>query len=361
MKPARILIVDDSVVVRRLLHGALQDDPDFEPVGVAANGRLALDRIERLRPDAVILDVEMPVLNGIDTLRAIRSTNRHLPVVMFSALTKQGAKESVAALVAGATDCATKPSGCGNREEALAHVRTDLLPKLRRILRPEAIRSDALPAPRQRSLRPRRWRPRVLAIGSSTGGPNALARLIADLGTDFPLPIAITQHMPPLFSRMLAERLDTLTDLEVREAQDGAVLEPRRVLVAAGDYHLRFRRTNNQVVATLDQGPQEHSCRPAVDVMFRSLVELYGGDLIAVVLTGMGQDGARGAKTIRELGGHVVAQDEASSVVWGMPGSVVAAGAAHEVLPLTAIAGRLRTLVQPRLKSTPSTAVQVSR
>jgi len=364
MTPLRIFIVDDSVVVRRLLHHVIESEPDIESVGSAPNGRIALNKLSTVDVDVVILDVEMPIMNGLETLSELRKRHADLPVLMFSALTKAGAETSVEALMRGATDCFAKPTDTRNREDAYRHIRATLIPAIRDL---RGRKRAAAPRPNPRistrghrrprlaaSLRPlvggpSRVRPAAIAIGSSTGGPNALARVIVDLGRRFSLPIAITQHMPPLFTEMLAQRLDDTTDLSVREAKEGDVLRPGTVLIAPGDYHLVFVRTAEQVLATLTQDPPENSCRPSVDVMFRSLARCYGPSLVAVVLTGMGTDGCLGVRAIREAGGSCVVQDRATSTVWGMPGAVVRAGLADEQLPLEAIGGALRgmTLARP--------------
>lgn len=366
MKPLRIFVVDDSVVVRRLLHQVLDAEPELVPVASAPNGRVAMTQLESLDVDAVVLDVEMPIMGGLETLSAIRERFSDLPVFMFSSLTQDGADATVEALMRGATDCVVKPSNTRDREHALRQIRETLVPKLKALQGPPTSAPPAptrsqpqprmakatLPSPRPRpavSL-PRHRGPQVIAIGSSTGGPNALAQVIGDLGRRFSLPIAITQHMPPIFTAMLAQRLDKLTDLSVREAKDGDILRPGTVLIAPGDFHLTFVRQQQQVVAVLNQDPPENSCRPAVDVMFRSLAQCYGPSLVTVVLTGMGIDGAAGVRAAHEEGGVCIAQDRATSTVWGMPGAVVHAGLADQELPLGEIGGALRAMTMVRAR-----------
>lgn len=367
MKPLRIFVVDDSVVVRRLLHQVLDAEPELEPVASAPNGRVAMSQLESLEVDAVVLDVEMPIMDGLETLSAIRERFSDLPVFMFSALTRSGASATVEALMRGATDCVAKPSNIRDRNDALRQIRETLIPKLKAL---QGRKAPAVPTPTRSRTQPRMAKvaasapprrpprsgpgqhgPQVVAIGSSTGGPNALAQVIGDIGRRFSLPIAITQHMPPVFTALLAERLNKLTDLTVREAKNGDILQPGTVLLAPGDYHLTFERRQKQVVAKLNQDPPENSCRPAVDVMFRSLVRCYGSSLVTVVLTGMGIDGCAGVRAAREVGGLCIAQDQATSTVWGMPGAIIQAGLADQVLPLGEIGGALRSLTMVRGRS----------
>jgi len=374
MRPLRILVVDDSVVARRLLQQVLEREPGLEPVAFAPNGRVAMGKLTTLDVDAVVLDVEMPIMNGLETLSAIRERYPDLPVFMFSSLTQDGAKTTVEALVRGATDCVVKPTNTRHRDDALRQIGDTLIPKLKALygrkvaagapprLKPQsAALAPSAPRKKRPSLKklPRSRTPIAIGIGASTGGPNALAQLIGDLGRRFSLPIAITQHMPPLFTSMLAQRLDKITDLSVREAKSGDVLGPGSVLIAPGDCHLTFVRRRQNVVAQLSHDPPENSCRPSVDVMFRSLADCYGSSLVTVVLTGMGSDGAAGVRLVRESGGICIAQDQATSTVWGMPGAVVQAGLAHQELPLDEIGSALRgmTLARSRPRSSPVKAV----
>jgi two-component system chemotaxis response regulator CheB len=287
-------------------------------------------------------------------------------VIMFSTLSASGASTTLEALAAGATDYVTKPSNVGSIAESVAAVREQLVPKIHALAGRSAAPRTAAPA---RSAPPRppgtpaaariaaaparpvtagpavRRRPQgrvdVIAIGCSTGGPDALAKVLMGLPTELPVPVVVTQHMPPVFTRMFAERLDRSTPLTVVEAGDGMDLTAGTVYVAPGDKHLVLQRRGTATVTQLSGAPPENSCRPAVDVMFRSVAQLYGGSACAVVLTGMGQDGRGGAKVLRDAGAAVLAQDERSSVVWGMPGAIAGAGLADEILPLDRIAGAL--------------------
>ena len=360
MSPIRVLIVDDSVVVRRLLSDLLSADPELEVAGVAADGHSALAKIQAAPPDLVTLDVEMPGLDGLKTLAAIRASQPKLPVIMFSALTERAARTTLEALSLGATDYVTKPSDVNSLAAALVQVREQLVPKIKALCaRPKprlkplaAVVSVARPSlaaptapPVTTSLRAPAPAPTprapgevdLVVIGSSTGGPNALAAILPRLSRNLATPVVIAQHMPPVFTRQLAARLAALSGLDVREASGGEALTPGSVWIAPGDFHLVVRRDGTSVRLAVHQGPPENSCRPAVDVLFRSAAEVYGGRTLAVVLTGMGQDGLRGCQSVREAGGQVVVQDETSSVVWGMPGFVARAGLANAVVPLDVI------------------------
>jgi two-component system chemotaxis response regulator CheB len=335
----RVLVVDDSIVIRRLVKDALASDPQIEVVGIAQNGRIALDKIAQLKPDAVTMDIEMPEMNGIEAVRALRRTNPRLPVVMFSTLTERGASATLDALAAGASDYVTKPSNVGSFAESQNNIREQLIPKLKALTGTRRTAVAAVPPPPRRPAAPRsRTGPfGVLAIGCSTGGPDALATVLPALPADLPVPVVVVQHMPPVFTRLLAARLDGQSQVSVAEAVHGEPLVPGRVLIAPGGSHLVVRRSGTSVVAELTEDPPENFCRPAVDVLFRSVSAVYGDRVLAAVLTGMGRDGEKGAGAIRDGGGEVVVQDDATSVVWGMPGAVAMAGQADRILPLPQI------------------------
>jgi two-component system chemotaxis response regulator CheB len=365
-----VLVVDDSVVIRRIVSNVLDGDPDIKVIGTAANGRIALDKLDLLRPDIVILDVEMPVMDGLATLRELRRTHPTLPVVMFSTVTERGAMATLDALAAGASDYVTKPTQATSATASMDRVRAELIPKIKGLV--GAVRTRALLAKRQVPAAPlptsapvRQDRVDAIVIGASTGGPDALSAMVAGLRSDLSVPILVVQHMPPLFTRLFAARLDRSSPLHVVEAVDGQLVEPGHIIVAPGDQHLTVRRQGADVRVRLTQEPPENYCRPSVDVLFRSAVAVYGGAVVACVLTGMGRDGAKGAERVRAAGGRVIAQDEASSVVWGMPGAVVAAGLATDVVPLRQIADRLQgalsnrrtTAARPVLPASPPRAV----
>lgn len=363
MARIRVLVVDDSVVVRRLVSDALSADPRIEVVGSAANGKVALAKIAQVNPDLVTLDIEMPVMDGLETLLELRRDHPRLPVVMFSTLTERGAAATLDALERGANDYVTKPANVGSVTASMDAVRQQLVPKIVALCAPASSLAGRHPSPARSATPSATERARtpidVIAIGVSTGGPDALTQVLSALPADLPVPVVVVQHMPPVFTKQFADRLDLRCHLHVSEAQPGDTVAAGRILLAAGDHHLRFRRSLARpelVTATLDQGTPENYCRPAVDVMFRSVVETWGGHVLGVVLTGMGHDGASGAGDIVRAGGSVLVQDEATSVVWGMPGAVVAAGFADEVLPLD----RIATAVVDRVRRTRRTTVRAT-
>ncbi len=366
MARIRVLVVDDSVVVRRLVTDALSGAPDIEVVGSAANGRIALTKVDQLAPDVVTMDIEMPEMDGIEAVRALRAAGRRLPIIMFSTLTERGAVATLDALGAGASDYVTKPANVGSVQESLARVADQLLPKIRALVpvpgltvtqgrgRPDlgaAATPGARTAPVPTTPVTTREEPagrvvRAVVIGSSTGGPEALSRVLTGLAAPLPVPVLVVQHMPPLFTRQLAARLDRQGPSTVVEVVGGEELVPGTVYVAPGDFHLEVRRSARGASTVLTQTPPVNFCRPSVDVMFRSAERAFGGDLLAVVLTGMGSDGRAGCADIVEAGGTVVVQDEATSVVWGMPGAVATAGLAHRVLPLDRVAATVTDIVR---------------
>ena len=358
MRRIRVLVADDAVVVRRMLADILSSDPALEVVSPAANGRIALARIPQVNPDAVILDVEMPEMDGIETLKAIRKTHPFLPVIMFSTLTQRGAAATLDALSFGANDYVTKPANVGSAHKAIEQIRTELIPKIKMFCAKAAgleFSSAPRPAPTakpQAMPTPAPFHPPgrvdVVAIGVSTGGPNALSELVPEFPADFPVPIVIVQHMPPLFTKLLAERLGASAHIEVEEGAPGRDVKAGRAIIAPGNFHMIVQREEQKVRIQTNQNPPENSCRPAVDVLFRSVVKTYGAGTLGVVMTGMGQDGLRGSECIREAGGQVLAQDESTSVVWGMPGFVVNAGLADKVLPLNELGNEIKRRVQAR-------------
>lgn len=357
MNKIRILVVDDSTVIRRLLTDALATDPAIEIAGTAANGRIALAKVTQINPDLITLDMEMPDMDGLATLAELRKTHPKLPVIMFSTLTQKGAVATLNALQLGASDYVTKPANVGGVTAAIQAVKNELIPKIKGLCRfvepshaaPAAPARPAPPANNRRGmfdLRTHRFD--VIAIGVSTGGPNALTEIFRHLPANLPVPIVIVQHMPPVFTKYLAERLDAVSPVEVVEAQAGDELTPGKAWLAPGNFHMSLLRKEGGATIRLHQAPPENSCRPAADVLFRSVAEVYGPSALAVVLTGMGQDGLRGCEAICAAGGKVIAQDEASSVVWGMPGAVIGAGLADAILPLSRVAPELASLALQR-------------
>lgn len=365
-----VLVVDDSTVVRRLVTTALEGDPRIRVAGTAANGVLALAKLDLVSPDVVTLDIEMPVMDGLQTLREIRRRRPDLPVIMFSTLTERGAQATFEALSYGANDYVTKPTNSAAIRDSLLSVRADLVPRI--VALHEAQLARRRPATRTRP--PSGWTPspprplapparsaqpvaqpaaplppaaaaratapgrvEVVAIGCSTGGPEALAAVLAALPATLPVPVVVVQHMPPVFTKLFADRLERTCALTVHEAAGGETLRPGHVYIAPGDHHLEVVRSGTGAVTRLHQGPPENYCRPAVDVLFRSVAATFGGNVLAVVLTGMGSDGRKGVEPLAARGARVLVQDAETSVVWGMPGAVAGAGLADAVLPLSAI------------------------
>ncbi len=364
---ARILIVDDSAVMRSLLRAVVSSDAQLEVAGTAGDGLSALNSVSVIKPDLILLDLEMPGMDGLTTLRELRRRLVKIPVIMCSSLTRRGAKVTIEALANGAADYVAKPEGQSDRETAVRNLARELLPKIR-ALTAQALKPAASPAAaaqngfQQRaawSMRPRSQtetvstpsamqpitaKPSAIAIGVSTGGPAALEVLLPLFPADFPLPVLVVQHMPELFTRLLAERLDKRCNLRVREASHGDAVQAGCIRIARGNWHMQAvaaSLSNAHAVLRLTQEQPENHCRPSVDVLFSSLAGIYGSGVLAVVLTGMGSDGLSGCRTIRSLGGTVLAQDEASSAVWGMPGAVARAGLAHKILPLEMMASEI--------------------
>lgn len=352
MRKIRVLVVDDSVVIRRLLTDIINQDPEIEVAGTAPNGRIALAKLPQLSPDLVTLDIEMPELDGLATLPELRKAYPKLPVIVFSALTERGAVTTLEALARGASDYVAKPVNVGSLAAGIQSVKDQLIPKIKTLcpfIRPASPLPKIKPlsaAILQRVRQPQRTD--VVAIGASTGGPQALAAVLAKLPQSFPVPIVVVQHMPPIFTKNLATRLDQECQLKVIEAKGGETLQAGQVLIAPGNFHIEMVRKGVSVVTSLNQGPLENSCRPAVDVMFRTAAHVYGSGCLAVVLTGMGQDGLRGGQHVAQAGGLLIAQDESTSVVYGMPRAVVEAGLATSILPLHSIADALSRQVSLR-------------
>jgi len=344
-----VLVVDDSVVIRRLVTHALEQDPALEVVGVASNGVIALQRIPQLNPDVMTLDIEMPEMDGLETLRRVRREYPQLRVIMFSTLTERGAEVTLDALTLGADDYVTKASNEGSLDRSMARLREELIPKIKQFFHLPKQFQAAIHSETARSATPPaacgtpvpyspKVQPRVVVIGVSTGGPTALGAILPGLPAGFPLPVLLVQHMPPLFTRLLAERLNATCRMPVEEASQGARVEAGKILVAPGDFHLKVASSAGGVRVCLDQTPPMNSCRPAVDALFSSIGDVYGGAVVAVILTGMGRDGLRGTESLKARGASIIAQDEATSVVWGMPGAVVSAGLADRVVPLDQVA-----------------------
>lgn len=346
------MIVDDSVVVRKALMNVLSSDPDLVIAGWASNGRLALAKLQTLRPDVILLDVEMPEMNGLETIPGIRTLLPHTPIIMFSTLTERGAEATLDALALGASDYVAKPSNQNMAATAEA-IHRDLVPKIKALCHftahPQktipgvsgAVTAVPRPQIRLHTGSASSSQLKIIAIGVSTGGPDALAKLLPSFPANFPLPVVIAQHMPAVFTTLLARRLASKCALPVREAQAGDLLGPSGVWIAPGDFHMVVQEKDRHMFLDTHQGPRENFCRPSVDVLFRSVAARYGARSLGVILTGMGQDGLKGCEALCSAGASVIVQDEASSVVWGMPGFVARAGLAEKILPLDQICGEI--------------------
>ncbi len=354
----RVMLVDDSAVIRGLISRALSKDPTIEVVASVHNGKAALDAIDKAAPHVIILDIEMPVMDGLTALPLLLQKSPQAKVLMCSTLSTKGATVSMQALELGATECIAKPTSTGDINNSASNFQEELL-RLIRALGPRisasaaaaaassaataatAERPSAMPfTSKNIQLHDDRFsydgKPSILAIGSSTGGPQALFEVVKNF-KGFDIPIVITQHMPKTFTRILAQHIEQHCGLPCHEGEEDMPVESGHAYVAPGGFHMLFERKGMQTVIKLDDGPQENFCKPAVDPMLRSLLSLYDKKIMTVILTGMGYDGKKGGQLVVEKGGRVIAQDEASSVVWGMPGAVATAGICSAVLPLQEI------------------------
>ena len=362
----KVLIVDDSAVMRKIISSALLKEPSIEIVGYASNGIQAIENVRTLNPDVVTLDIEMPEMDGLSALKEIRKENKRLPIVMFSTLTHKGAQAAVMALTAGASDYVGKPTtSAGSIEGAFKVLESELIPKIIGLAKRSRLRNAQVsqkPSSAQAVLIKKNELGTIntvtstkapnkllvpnkpisaVCIGVSTGGPMALMQVFSQIQNPLPVPIFIVQHMPPNFTNLLAARLCTAGVTTVKEAKEGDIAEPGNAYIAPGGFHMVLASMGPQVVMHLNTNPPENSCRPAVDVLFRSASDIYGGNLLSVVLTGMGYDGLKGCQYIKARGGQIIAQDEESSVVWGMPGAIAEHNLAEVLLPIDRIADEI--------------------
>lgn len=338
---ARVLIVDDSAVMRSVISRTLSASSDIEVVGKVENGEIAVNSIKSLDPDIVILDIEMPVMDGITALPLILKEKPSVKVLICSTLSARGADISVRALSLGATECILKP---GSDTIISAKDFQDSLLRLVRTLAFKDVSKSAVVHKPKFTLQKKVsvLPPKILAIGSSTGGPKALMDLMVDL-KNLPVPIVITQHMPKNFTAMLAKHITDQTGIPTQEGAPGMLLKAGCAYVAPGGYHMTLHKVNENVIIRLNEDPPENYCRPSVNPMLRSLIPIYGDRILAVILTGMGCDGSQACADVANRGGRVIAQDEATSVVWGMPGAVANAGLCSAVLPINEIHAAIKT------------------
>lgn len=367
LRELRVVVADDAILFRRVMEQVLGSLPGVEVVGIAQNGKIALQKVQELKPDLLTLDMEMPEMDGLAVLDAMKGMPNAPTVIVVSALTLHGGRLTLQALQRGAFDFITKPDESG-AEKSRESLRQELTPRVKALALRLGVRGilrgttastpPASPAPvapsrtAAVSSTPSRGatvaqKPEMVLIGVSTGGPNTLAILLSALPANLGVPVLIVQHMPPLFTQSLAENLDGKSALRVREAAHDEIAEPNTVYIAPGGRQMRIAPgPEGRKVIQITDDPPENNCRPAVDYLFRSAAMHYPGRSLAVILTGMGSDGTLGLRLLKRHGCHVIAQDEASSVVWGMPKAAVDAGVADVVLPLEAIASKITALVR---------------
>lgn len=346
-----VALVDDSAVIRSIVAKLLKDDDQIEITASVSNGQMGIDVAKTKKPDIMILDVEMPVMDGLSALPEILKNSPKTKVIMFSSLTAKGADTTIKAMSLGAVECLVKPSSPSGVGPG-SPFQTMLLQLIKSLARKKS--TSATPPKRalnggmqavKLSDKPKIFaKPEILAIGSSTGGPQALFQVISDIG-EINIPIVITQHMPETFTKILAQHISQKTNRDAQEASDGMPILPGKIYVAPGGKHLLFEKNGGQLVAKLDDGPQENFCKPAVDPMLRSLVKIFDKRILCAILTGMGQDGLLGAQEVVAKGGNVIAQDEPTSVVWGMPGAVATKGICSAVLPLNEIGKHIKSAI----------------
>lgn len=372
--PIQVMVVDDSAVIRGLLTRMLESDADVSVVASVGNGQLAINSLGRTPVDVIILDIEMPVMDGLTALPQLIKVDKSVKIIMASTLTSRNAEVSIKALSSGATDYLPKPSSARElggendfKRELLEKVKS--LGELRRheiggTVTPRKMPPKPAPGeipPPSPGGAPKRWemrdaknvtlrpasktKPDILAVGSSTGGPQALFTFFKGLGNTINIPIVVTQHMPATFTTILAEHISRMSGWECKEAEDGDRLQAGRILLAPGDFHMMIEQKGPERIVRINQNPPENFCRPAVDPMLRSVVKVYGPRVLTVILTGMGNDGAKGSQMVADAGGTVIAQDQPTSVVWGMPGAVATAGICSAVLPIEELAGYVMNLI----------------
>jgi two-component system chemotaxis response regulator CheB len=355
-----VLVVDDSFVMRKLIISTLEAHASIRVVGTADDGLQALQALDRCKPDLIILDVEMPVMDVLTALDEIRRRERRLPVLMFSSLTQRGAQTTIEALTRGASDYVGKPTQMNDLDQALQVLQKELIPKVLALgeRAQNAKTANSLPSNLSQRSVGRLMNAsnklghagstglEAVCIGVSTGGPVALVSLIEAWTTPLPFPVFVVQHMPPRFTQLLADRLSGLGCMPVLEPYDDQLAQPGHIYLAPGGWHMTLERKKHGVHVRVVDLPPQSSCKPSVDLLFSSAAKVYGQHLLGVVMTGMGQDGLQGSQSIADAGGEVWAQDQATSVVWGMPGAVVQAGLANAIVPLQDIATDIVRRVQ---------------
>ncbi|NKB20160.1 MAG: chemotaxis-specific protein-glutamate methyltransferase CheB [Alphaproteobacteria bacterium] len=351
------MVVDDSAVIRGYFRRALESDPGIKIVSSAGNGAIAVETLAREPADVIVLDIEMPVMDGLTALPKLLEVDPSVKIVMASTLTLANADVSLKALSIGAADYVAKPTTSADLHSA-EDFKRELIEKVKGLGAAKRTGSDDPRQPMRpttdivvptnstsfETRTPPTLPPTIVGIGSSTGGPQALMTVISSLPSSFDLPILISQHMPATFTGILAQHISKAADRDAREAEDGEIVQPNRIYIAPGNFHMIVEGSAVEPVIRLSQDPPENFCRPAVDPMFRSLAQVFGQKLLSVILTGMGHDGLEGSRVVVDAGGGLISQDEATSVVWGMPGAVATAGLCSDVLPVDQIAARIAAL-----------------
>ncbi len=339
----RCVVVDDSTIYRKVVRDVLGSLSDVEVVGVANDGVQALERIQSYKPDLITLDLEMPNLDGLGVLRELNTRKIDVGAIMLSAFTKRGAQTTTTALSLGAFDFILKPNTT-SMEESVRELKSDLVPKItafrskKSFVKPPQIRTASTPSVSNQIPKSTRiCKPSVVVIGVSTGGPQALTKLLPKIPANFPVPILVVQHMPAMFTKSLADDLDGRCQLHIHEACDGQTVKPGNVYIAPGGKQMRLGGSSHFPLIEITNDPPERNCRPAVDYLFRSASEMFGAKTLGVILTGMGDDGTIGSGLIRQAGGSIIAQDEASCVVYGMPRSVAEKGFVNQVARLNSL------------------------
>ena len=338
----KVMIVDDSSVIRKIVGEALSNDPHLEVADKAPNGKIALQKMSISKPDIIILDIEMPEMNGFETLKELRKTDKTTKVIMFSSMSRSSAEITLEALSLGANDFVIKPDNVSDISNLFSTLREKLIPRIYSICDLTERAEEKVSHHVRAYSALDSAKVSIVVIGVSTGGPTALEKVIPALPSDLQVPVVIVQHMPPIFTKSLATRLNSISALKVVEASDNQEISRGNVYIAPGGKHIVLDKLDLiRTVIRTNEDPPENSCRPAVDVLFRSAAHAYGKNTLAVVMTGMGADGTKGGKSIVDSGGQLIIQDKASSVVWGMPGSIADAGLAHGIFPLNRIADEI--------------------
>lgn len=337
MQKIKVLVVDDSILIRKFISDMINSDPELETCGSAPNGKIALGKIPFFSPDVITLDIEMPEMNGIETLKEIRKLYPKLPVIMVSSLSIEGAKDTFNAIELGANDFITKPSEMSEKDEIIKYLLNTLNPKLKfwgnknGLLKSNEVYNPITVIKKENQSH------EIVIIGISTGGTIALMEVLPKFPKDFPLPIIVVIHIPALFSKSFAERLKEVCMLNVKEAEHNEQLLSGTIYLAPGDFHLEIAKRQNEIIIQLNQESRVNFCRPSVDVMFQSVAEIYKEKTLGVIMTGMGRDGLDGCRLIQKYGGTVFIQDKETSVVWGMPGAIANEELANKILPLEKI------------------------